>query len=109
MTTKNEKNIYGKIMEARLKFLESNPKKSGRNSFQNFSYYELDDIVPSATRICNELQLYTEIDMGANLFGYATLTVVNIENVEEKCYFRIKMPEITGGNINNMLENSNGF
>lgn len=106
MATKNEKNIYEKIMEARLRFLESNPKKSGENKFQNFRYYELDDIVPTATRICNDLKLYTEIDMGANLFGYATLTVVNIDNVDERCFFRIKMPEITGGNLNNMLQDT---
>lgn len=105
MATKT-KNIYGKIMEARLMFLESNPQKSGRNEFQKFSYYELDDIVPSATRICNELQLYTEIDMGANLFGYATLTVINIENPEERTYFRIKMPEIGGGNSNQVLQDT---
>ena len=94
MATKNTDNIYSKIMMARLQFLESNPQKSGRNEFQKFNYYELDDIVPTATRICNELGLYTEIDMGANTYGYATLTVVNIDNVDQKCYFRLKMPAI---------------
>lgn len=103
MATKKD-NIYGKIMNARLKFLESNPTKSGRNEFQKFSYYELDDIVPTATRICNELGLYTEIDMGANTYGYATLTVINIDEPEEKTYYRIKMPEITGGNSNQQLQ-----
>lgn len=103
MATKKD-NIYGKIMEARLRFLESNPTKSGRNDFQKFSYYELDDIVPTATRICNEIGLYTEIDMGANTYGYATLTVINIDEPEEKTYYRIKMPEITGGNSNQQLQ-----
>lgn len=106
MATKNEKNIYEKIMEARLQFLESNPQKSGRNEFQKFSYYELDDIVPTATRICNELKIYTEIDMGANLFGYATLTAINIENTDEQVYFRIKMPEINNSNLNNALQDT---
>ena len=91
-------------MNARLQFLESNPKKSGRNEFQKFSYYELDDIVPTATRICNELGLYTEIDLGANLFGYATLTVINIDNADEKVYFRIKMPELNNENMNKALQ-----
>lgn len=106
MAKTNEENIYKKIMTARLQFLESNPKKSGYNKFQDFKYYELDDIVPQATRICNELGLYTEIDMGANLFGYATLTVVNIDNVEEKVYFRIKMPQVEGGNLNTILQDT---
>ena len=106
MATKNTDNIYSKIMMARLQFLESNPQKSGRNEFQKFNYYELDDIVPTATRICNELGLYTEIDMGANTYGYATLTVVNIDNVDEKCYFRLKMPEINNDNLNNALQDT---
>lgn len=93
-------------MEARLQFLESNPQKSGRNEFQKFNYYELDDIVPTATRICNELGLYTEIDMGANTFGYATMTVINIENTEERTYFRLKMPEINNENLNNALQDT---
>ena len=101
-----EQNIYSKIMQARLQFLESNPQKSGRNEFQKFNYYELDDIVPTATRICNELGLYTEIDMGANLYGYATLTVVNIDKTDEKCYFRLKMPEINNENLNNALQDT---
>ena len=62
--------------------------------------------MPTATRICNELKIYTEIDMGANLFGYATLTAINIENTEEKVYFRIKMPEINNGNLNNALQDT---
>ncbi len=37
MATKKVENIYSKIMDARLKFLESNPKKSGRNEFQKFN------------------------------------------------------------------------
>ena len=101
---KKEQNIYSKVMEARLQFLESNPKKSGRNEFQKFSYYELDDIVPTATRICNDLGIYTEIDLGANVFGYATMTVVNIDNPEEKVYFRIKMPELNNENMNKALQ-----
>lgn len=101
---KKEQNIYSKVMEARLQFLESNPQKSGRNEFQKFSYYELDDIVPTATRICNDIGLYTEIDLGANVFGYATLTVVNIDNPDEKVYFRIKMPDLNNENMNKALQ-----
>ena len=100
------KNIYEKIMIARLQFLESNPQKSGENKFQNFKYYELDDIVPTATRLCNDLKIYTEIDMGAENYGYATMTVVNIEEPSERVQYRIKMPELTGGNINQLLQDT---
>lgn len=103
MATKKD-NIYSKIMQARLQFLESNPTKSGKNEFQKFEYYELKDIVPTATRICNELGLYTEIDLGGNTIGYATMTVVNIDNPEEKTYYRIVMPQTNNENMNKALQ-----
>ena len=104
MATKKTDNIYSKIMQARLQFLESNPQKSGKNEFQKFEYYELKDIVPTATRICNELGLYTEIDLGGNTIGYATMTVVNIDNPEEKTYYRIVMPQTNNENMNKALQ-----
>lgn len=104
MATKKTENIYSKIMTARLQFLESNPKKSGKNDFQKFEYYELKDIVPLATKICYDLGLYTEIDLGGNTMGYATMTVINIENPEEKTYYRIKMPETNNENMNKALQ-----
>lgn len=104
MATKKTENIYRKIMDARLQFLDSNITKSGKNEFQKFEYYELKDIVPTATRICNELGLYTEIDLGGNCVGYATLTVVNIDNPDEKTYYRIKMPETNNENMNKALQ-----
>lgn len=99
-------NIYGKIMEARLMFLQSNPQKSGRNDFQKFHYYELDDIVPTATRICNELGIYTEVDMGSKFYGFATMTAINIDEPKEQVHFRLKMPEINNANINNALQDT---
>ena len=101
-----KKNIYGKIMEARLMFLQSNPKKSGRNDFQKFNYYELDDIVPTATRICNELGIYTQVDMGSQYYGFATMTAINVDEPKEEVHFRLKMPEINNANINNALQDT---
>lgn len=104
MATKKTENIYQKIMTARLQFLESNITKSGKNEFQKFSYYELKDIVPTAIRLCNDIGLYTEIDLGGTCVGYATLTVVNIDNPEEKTFYRIKMPETNNENMNKALQ-----
>lgn len=52
-----DKNIYTKLNTARIKFLNSNVKKSGINRFAEFKYFELSDIVPVATQILNELKL----------------------------------------------------
>lgn len=99
-------NIYEKIMNARIKFLESNVKKSGRNDFQKFNYYELNDIVPTATRICNELGIYTQVDMGSQYYGFATMTAINVDEPKEQVHFRLKMPEINNANINNALQDT---
>lgn len=49
--------IYRKLSEARLRFLESGAKKSGVNTHAEFTYFELKDIVPAASRIFDELGL----------------------------------------------------
>ena len=41
-------NLYKKIMLARKKFKDKGITKSGYNKFQDFSYYELKDIIPEA-------------------------------------------------------------
>ena len=41
-----EKTIYEKINEVQVQLLKTELKKSGKNNFSKFSYYELDDILP---------------------------------------------------------------
>ena len=49
--------IYQKLAKARLNFLAANIKKSGINVQAEFDYFELQDIVPTATKILTELGL----------------------------------------------------
>ena len=46
--------VYKKLQSARIKLLNTKLNKSGHNKFAGFSYFELDDIVPSIQRICHE-------------------------------------------------------
>lgn len=50
-------NVFTKLNKARLKFLEARVEKTGKNPSLEFKYFELEDIVPTATRIFNELGL----------------------------------------------------
>lgn len=102
MTNEN-KNIFEKIMSARLKFLNSNPKKSGYNKFQNFKYFELVDIVPIATKICCELGLYTHIFFEEET---AIMLVINVENPKEKVEYRIPAPTVREDKFNSMLQDT---
>ena len=99
--TEKSKNIFEKVMTARLEFLQSNPTKTGYNKFQNFKYFELVDIVPVATNICCKLGLYTHISITD---GKAVMTVVNMDNIKEQLEFKIDAPMVRENDFNKMLQ-----
>ena len=57
MATTKPTNVYQKLIKARTMFLNANPTKSGKNMQLSFKYFELDDIVPIASKIFEELGL----------------------------------------------------
>ena len=69
--------IYEKLAEARVRFLEAGTKKSGVNPHAEFMYFELEDIVPTATRIFDELRLLF-LDTFEN--GNAIGTLYDLDN-----------------------------
>ena len=73
-------NVYQKLLAARAKFLESDVQKTGKNMHLSFKYFELDDIVPTATRIFSEVGLIPIANFTSDV---ATMTVVNTDNPEE--------------------------
>lgn len=102
-------NVYAKLLLARKKFLEAGVKKSGLNRHLEFKYFELEDIVPVATDIGNELGLLFLTTFESE---YALMTVVNTENPSETIEFKSPMKEIdsiessrTGGKLTNAVQN----
>ena len=89
-TTKAPLNIYGKLIEARRRFLEANVKKSGINRYAEFKYFTLEDIIPIKQSIFQEIGLSDVIEFGA---GLAQLTLINVDNPEEKIYFTSPLAE----------------
>jgi len=77
-------NIYEKLSEARIRLQGMNLKKSGRNKFAGFSYYELADFIPSVNQIFGELKLYSMFSVKD---GEAVLSIVNSESPEEHVIF----------------------
>jgi hypothetical protein len=51
-------NVREKIQQARLEIQSLNLKKSGRNSFAGFEYYELKDFLPEVNKVFPSLKLY---------------------------------------------------
>lgn len=50
-------NIYKRLAEARLRFMRAGVKKTGINRVDEYKYFQLEDIVPIATDILNDLDL----------------------------------------------------
>lgn len=55
--TPEDVRIFAKLQKARQMFLQMNVKKSGKNTFAKYDYFELADIVPPKTEIFVQLGL----------------------------------------------------
>lgn len=85
-------NIYEKLQNMRVELQQKNIKKSGKNKFAGYEYYELSDILPPI----NELQAkYKTCSYVTFSKEEATLTIVNAEQLEEKIEFTSPMAELT--------------
>ena len=85
-------NVYQKLLKARAKFLGSDAKKTGKNMHLAFKYFELDDIVPVATKIFEEVGLISIANFTADT---ATMTLVNTDNAEESITFSAPFNQLT--------------
>lgn len=85
-TTKKEvpTNVYGKLIEARIRFRETGIKKKGVNRYAEFDYFRLDEIIPVKQEIFRDLGLADVITFGNEV---ATLTIFNVDNPEESIDF----------------------
>lgn len=95
-------NIYEKILKAREEFLQEKIKKSGRNNFQKFDYFELEDIVPPALKICAGLKILPLFNITKDT---ATLKIVDVENIKETVTFTSLIPDLGTENVNMAIQN----
>ena len=90
-TATTKLNVYQKLLKARAMFLGSEAKKSGKNMHLAFKYFELDDIVPVATKIFEEVGLISIANFTADT---ATMTIVNTDNSDETIAFTAPFNQI---------------
>lgn len=81
-------NIYEKLQEARVELQGMNLKKSGKNSFAQYDYFELADFMPHINRIMLDKKLTGFCSFTEDL---ASLTLVNSEKPEERIVFTSPM------------------
>jgi hypothetical protein len=83
-TTPKTMNVYQKLLKARTMFLASGTQKSGKNMQLAFKYFELDDIVPIATKIFEDIGLISLVSFEGDK---AEMRILNIDNPEEIAHF----------------------
>ena len=77
-------NVYQKLLKARTMFLASNTQKSGKNMQLAFKYFELDDIVPVATKIFEEVGLISLVSFDGEK---AVMSILNTDAPDETVSF----------------------
>lgn len=85
-----DKNIYQKLQLVRSELQKLNLKKSGMNSFQKYSYYELSDFLPALNKLNTENGLMTQFELAEN---FAFLDVFNADDPDKKIQFSIPVAQ----------------
>lgn len=108
MANATPKNVYQKLLEARVLFMEEDVKKSGKNMKMSYKYFELQDIVPVALPIFQKVGLLPVTTFENEV---ATMTIINVDNPTDYISFTSPMREIepiisakTGGEVTNAIQ-----
>ena len=94
-------NVYQKLLSARVRFLNENVKKSGKNMKMAFKYFELEDIVPTVMPIFEELHLLPVVEFKEDI---ATMSIVDCDHPEDMVVFSTPMRPDTSGLITNEIQ-----
>ena len=84
-------NVFEKLQSARVKLQNAKLKKTGKNAYAGFSYFELADFIPTVNNIFDELKLCSNFSI---LEGVAKLTIINSEKPEELTTFTMPTTEL---------------
>lgn len=69
--------VHKKLMQARIDLQSKNLKKSGKNSFAGYEYFELTDFLPTVQNIFNEIGLSGVVSYASDL---ASLTITDVDD-----------------------------
>jgi len=80
--------IYEKLLKARIELHSTKLKKTGKNAFSGYDYFELEDIMP---KILELMDKYKFIGIVSYTNELATLTLLDCEKPEDKIIFTSPM------------------
>lgn len=84
-------NIYEKLQAARVDLQNKKLKKSGKNKFAGFEYFELSDFLPAINEIFNKQKLFSRFLINDK---QATLQIINAEDIKEEIIFSMPTAEL---------------
>jgi hypothetical protein len=84
-------NVFEKLQQARVKLQNTKLKKSGKNGYSGFTYFELADFIPTVNLIFNELKLCSNFSIMNNT---AMLDIINSEEPKEQTRFTMPTTEL---------------
>lgn len=87
----NEKNLFQKINEVKNAISKANLKKSWKNSFAKFEYYELSDFLPLLNEICDKNWIFNHISFEENK---AVLEIINCDNPAQVVKYEVPTCEL---------------
>ena len=80
-------NIYQKLIKARVELQNMKLKKSGRNDYSKYDYYELGDLLPAINKLCEKYEITTRLNIIQDNQEKAILTLFNASEPTEKIDF----------------------
>lgn len=81
-------NVYEKLQTCRVKLQDLEVRKTGKNDYAGYTYYELADFLPHINSMFLEHKLTSVLSFDSEV---ATLTIINIEKPEEQIKFTSPM------------------
>jgi hypothetical protein len=74
--------VFKKLQQARVALLDANLKKSGKNKYAGFEYFELGDFMPTINKIFLDIGLCGVVHFTAD---YAVLTIYDADSESGEC------------------------
>lgn len=99
--TPKTENVYQKLLKARATFLKSEVTKSGKNIHLAFKYFELDDIVPKATAIFEEIGILPVVSFEADK---AIMVLHNVDDPTDTATFTLPLVQLSENKGTNAVQ-----
>ena len=83
--------VYKKLQEARVRLVNTQLNKSGKNKFAGFEYFELGDFIPQVHKIFNEVGL-------CGVVSFADVAVLTVYDTDDATWVSFQTPIVNAEN-----------